>query len=393
MAHIAELAAYSAYLKMCKDDLPSAGSKRKAEAPPESVNPSQSAPSTPERRPPQLLREVKTEGKTTRRSERAAKTTATMAVSESEGKNERGPVVAEREEPENEEVISDGVVGLSRLSEAATTVLKTITPPSSSAPSPKSSFSLSSLCSSDSSLPSSSSSSPSSMASSVAFSSSSSSSSSLASSSLSSSSAASLLSLFSSPWPSAASYLMSPSKSQMSVSLNQQASCSSGELGSSCPAAPISSRSSPASSPPPANPSSPSTSTAVSSSPQRNATKQGVKKSGSFKRKTCAHCGTSNSSVWRRGYDNVRLCNACGLRWSRNKRKSGIDDETAARRTRGVRVRRKQPSEQQPAEEGGLGVSKHEDDDSSDGSPANSSEAEEDCDEEEYHPATSATSC
>jgi hypothetical protein len=35
------------------------------------------------------------------------------------------------------------------------------------------------------------------------------------------------------------------------------------------------------------------------------------------------------------------LCNACGLRWSRNKRKSGIDDERAARRTRGVRVRRK----------------------------------------------------
>lgn len=45
--------------------------------------------------------------------------------------------------------------------------------------------------------------------------------------------------------------------------------------------------------------------------------------------------------MWRRGYDNVRLCNACGLRWSRNKRKSGIDDERAARRTRGVRVRRK----------------------------------------------------
>ena len=35
------------------------------------------------------------------------------------------------------------------------------------------------------------------------------------------------------------------------------------------------------------------------------------------------------------------MCNACGLRWSRNKRKSGIDDERAARRTRGVRVRRK----------------------------------------------------
>jgi hypothetical protein len=96
--------------------------------------------------------------------------------------------------------------------------------------------------------------------------------------------------------------------------------------------------------------------------------------------------------VWRRGYDNVRLCNACGLRWSRNKRKSGIDDETAARRTRGVRVRRKQPADQLKRQEGKL-----EDDeplDYSDGSLANSSEAEEEnCDEEEYHPSTSLTSC
>lgn len=35
--------------------------------------------------------------------------------------------------------------------------------------------------------------------------------------------------------------------------------------------------------------------------------------------KVCAHCGTSESSQWRRGpFDKAMLCNACGLRYSRN---------------------------------------------------------------------------
>lgn len=44
----------------------------------------------------------------------------------------------------------------------------------------------------------------------------------------------------------------------------------------------------------------------------------------------------------------IRLCNACGLRWARNKRKSGIDDETAARRTRGPRVSWKNAAPKRP---------------------------------------------
>lgn len=35
--------------------------------------------------------------------------------------------------------------------------------------------------------------------------------------------------------------------------------------------------------------------------------------------KVCAHCGTTESSQWRRGpFDKAMLCNACGLRYSRN---------------------------------------------------------------------------
>jgi len=49
-----------------------------------------------------------------------------------------------------------------------------------------------------------------------------------------------------------------------------------------------------------------------------------------------------------------RLCNACGLRWSRNKRKSGVDDQTSARRTRSHRKKTQPDSERAGLEgEGG----------------------------------------